>query len=79
MEQINVTDFRQNLPSFLQRVAEGERFQITVRGKVVARLESDVDEAERAWARILSCRPGSVVGDVMTPIESDWTADLDNL
>ena len=79
MNQINVTAFRQNLPLYLARVAEGESFQITVNGKVVARLEADRDEAERALGRILSYRAQSRVGDVLSPVSSDWSGDFDHL
>ena len=78
-KQVNVTELRQNLPQYLAKVAEGESFQITVNGRVVARLEADVEESQRAKARIASYRAHSVVGDVLSPVELDWNHDVDHL
>ena len=79
MIKVNITKFRQNLPSYLTRVAAGEQFQITVKGKVVARLEPDLDEAELARKRLGDYRGQSVVGDVLSPLPASWTGDLGNL
>jgi prevent-host-death family protein len=38
MHDVNVTELRQNLPTYLARVQRGERIQVTSRGKVVAEL-----------------------------------------
>ena len=79
MKLVNVTEFRQHLPAYLDRVAMGERFQITVKGRVVARLEADRDEAELAWERMKSYRASSVVGDVVSPVENEWSFDSDHV
>jgi antitoxin (DNA-binding transcriptional repressor) of toxin-antitoxin stability system len=79
MTKVNITKFRQNLPSYLTRVAAGEQFQITVKGKVVARLGPDLDEAELARKRLADYRGQSIVGDIVSALPSDWTGDLGNL
>jgi prevent-host-death family protein len=38
MSTVNVTDLRQNLPSYLKQVQKGQRIRITSRGKVIAEL-----------------------------------------
>ena len=38
MKEVNVTELRQNLPSYLAKVQRGERIKVTSRGKVVAEL-----------------------------------------
>ena len=35
---VNVTDLRQNLPSYLERARRGERFRVTSRGAVIAEI-----------------------------------------
>jgi prevent-host-death family protein len=38
MIDVNVTDLRQNLPSYLKKVQRGEHIRVTSRGKVIAEL-----------------------------------------
>lgn len=38
MTNVNVTDLRQKLPSYLERARRGERIQVTSRGKVIAEI-----------------------------------------
>ena len=79
MQQIPMTDFRQHLPTYLNRVISGETFQITVRGKVVARLEPEVDEIEAARQRLQALRAQSFVGDLLSPLDLEWSADNDHV
>jgi prevent-host-death family protein len=76
---VSITELRQNLPSYLDRVEAGETFLVTVRGKVVARLAPEADAAEAAYQRILSYRSQSWVGDVVTPLDEVWSGDSDNV
>ena len=79
MLAIKMTDFRQHLPAYLDRVRQGESFTITVRGQVVARLIPDQDQVEAAYARLLALRATSWVGDVITPLDVSWSGDDDHL
>lgn len=38
MTDVNVTDLRQKLPSYLERARRGERIRVTSRGKVIAEI-----------------------------------------
>lgn len=38
MADVNVTDLRQNLPSYLDRARRGERIRVTSRGAVIAEI-----------------------------------------
>ena len=78
-QAVSITELRQNLPSYLDRVEAGETFLVTVRGKVVARLAPQADVAEAAYQRILSYRSRSWVGDVITPLNEVWSGDNDNV
>ena len=76
---VSVTELRRNLPAYLDRVKAGESFLVTVRGRVVARIQPELDPAEEAYQRILSYRGRAWIGDVITPLEEEWTGDSDNL
>jgi prevent-host-death family protein len=38
MADVNVTDLRHNLPSYLERARRGERIRVTSRGEVIAKI-----------------------------------------
>jgi len=78
-QTVSVTELRQNLPSYLDRVEAGESFLVTIRGKVVARIQPEIDPAEAAYQEILSYRDKAWIGDVITPLDEEWTGDSDNL
>jgi prevent-host-death family protein len=78
-QNVSITELRQNLPSFLDRVAAGESFLVTVHGTIVARLAPETDPAEEAYARILHYRDTASLGDVLAPLDGEWTHDRDHL
>ncbi|MBM5811079.1 MAG: type II toxin-antitoxin system prevent-host-death family antitoxin [Gammaproteobacteria bacterium] len=52
MTDVNVTDLRQNLPSWLDRARRGERIRITSRGTVIAEITgAKATEQEAALMR----------------------------
>jgi prevent-host-death family protein len=61
-EQAGVRELRQNLSKYLKRVEEGERFEVTERGRAVALLvplEDDEDPVTRLERRGLRLRRAS--------------------
>ena len=42
MAKVIVTELRQNLPTYLAQVSEGDEIQVVVRGKVIARIVPEV-------------------------------------
>lgn len=75
---VNITELRQNLQAYLKRVRQGERIQVTSRGKVVAEIalpKPNADEAARARTQLR----GSVVryDDPLEPAIADeeWTVN----
>lgn len=78
-QAINITELRQNLPGYIDRVKAGESFLVTVRGEIVARLQPEIDPAEAAYQRLLSYRDQIWIGDVITPIDEEWTGDSDHV
>ena len=60
MDDVKVTELRQNLPAYLDKVRRGQRIKVTSRGKVIAEIvppTADKGEADAARARLR----GSVV------------------
>lgn len=80
MQEINITELRKHLPSYLKRVARGEHFRITSNGQVLARIVPEDDPPAAARKRLEALRGTMVVGDVVSPIDGvEWTGDEDHL
>lgn len=79
MQQVKTTDLRAHLPDFLKKVQKGEHIQITSHGKVIARLVPEVNKVEAAQQRLDALRGTMIIGDIIEPIECQWSADADNL
>lgn len=70
MTQVGAFEAKNRLSELLRRVATGEEFAITNRGKVVARLVPpqpavDADQARGAVERIRARRKGVTLGDAV--------------
>jgi prevent-host-death family protein len=50
MTDVNVTDLRQNLPTYLDKVRKGQRVRVTLRGKVIAEIWPPAATADEAKA-----------------------------
>lgn len=74
MIHVNVTEFRNHLPVYLDKVKMGEEVALTTRGTVVARLVPQVDESLKAREWLASISPSSWVGDVTSPLDEEWEA-----
>lgn len=80
MQDINVTELRKHLPSYLKRVARGEQIRVTNNGKVLARIVPEDDPAASARKRLVALRGTLVLGDIISPIdELQWSGDDDHL
>jgi prevent-host-death family protein len=75
MAKVNVTQLRQNLPEYLAKVRAGEPVEVTVRGKVIARIVPEEDRAAAAQERLKALRRKAKVGDVMSPSGERWNAE----
>jgi prevent-host-death family protein len=78
MSSVNVTDLRQNLPSYLERARRGERIQVTSRGEVIAEISGP--KAAEAEAEIIRKRLRGVVTSYESPvkpahIEEEWSVN----
>ena len=80
MQEVNVTELRKHLPSYLKRVARGEQIRVISNGKVLARIVPEDDPAAAARKRLEALRGTMVVGDIVSPIDDvEWSADEDHL
>jgi prevent-host-death family protein len=80
MQDINVTELRKHLPSYLRQVARGEAIRVTSNGKVLARIVPEQDPAATARERLEALRGTLVTGDIISPIDDlQWSGDDDHL
>jgi prevent-host-death family protein len=79
MLAVKITDLRQNLPSWIARARAGERIGVSVHGEIVAELVPAVDRKAEAKRALATLRKTAVLGDLITPVDAEWTSDLDNI
>jgi len=79
MRKVNVTDFRQHLPGYIKQVQQGEFIQITLHGKVVARLVPEQDAVEEAKKSLTGWRRSAYIGDLLSPIGEAWEVQRDRV
>lgn len=81
MHSVNVTELRQHLPDYLKQVQQGEEIAVTLHGKTIARIVPDQLENKRdaALKRLEALRGSVIVGDILAPLDQEWTGDADNL
>ena len=73
--EVNVTELRQNLPTYLAEVKKGREIEVTSRGRVIARIVAGGDPHQEARARLLAARKLCTVGDVVSPTGAKWDAE----
>ena len=74
MESIGISQFREKLPFFIQKVQNGAIITITSRGREVARLVPVEDDRATARQALDRLAETAEVGDVLAPIAADWDA-----
>jgi len=81
MYAVNVTELRQHLPAYLKQVQQGEEIAITLHGKTIARLMPGPGPSRREAAldRLAALRGKMILGDVLAPIDVEWTGDASHL
>lgn len=75
MLKVKVTELRQNLPTYLARVERGEEVEVTVHGRVIARIVPQQATAKAARARLKALRATARIGDIMSPSGDVWNAE----
>ncbi|MGA7984882.1 MAG: type II toxin-antitoxin system prevent-host-death family antitoxin [Burkholderiales bacterium] len=75
MAKVKVSELRQNLPDYLARVRAGEELEITVHGRVIARIVPEAERAASAREWLKALRAKARVGDVISPSGERWNAE----
>ena len=80
MTAINVTELRQHLPDYLKQVQQGAEIAVTLHGKIIARIVPErLDDKHAALKRLEALRGTMIIGDILAPLNEEWTGDADNL
>ncbi len=75
MREVNITELRAHLPSYLRQVAEGEEIRVTQRGRVIARIVPDQSQRAQARAALAELSKSARIGDVDLPVAEAWSVD----
>lgn len=74
METIGVSKLRENLPSYIRKVQQGQSITITSHGNHIAMLVPVATEMETSRNALKKLRKTAYVGDVVSPIDEKWEA-----
>ncbi len=74
MNKIPVSELRANLMKVIKEIEHGNIFNITSRGKVVAKLVPPGTGKEDAKKKLKEIGKSAVIGDLVSPINSKWDA-----
>lgn len=72
MQNINISDFRANLLSYLQKAHDGEELTVSSHGEVLATILPPINKREKAKNILNTLSKTAVIGDIVSPIKSDW-------
>lgn len=75
MPKVKITELRRNLPAYLARVKGGDTIEVTVRGRVIARIVPEADRQTAARTRLKALRKTARIGDIMSPSGEAWDAE----
>jgi antitoxin (DNA-binding transcriptional repressor) of toxin-antitoxin stability system len=75
MMNVNVTEFRKNIQTYLAEVQTGQTVQLLRRGKVVAVLSPPSFAEDEARLKLETLRLHAKVGDVISSVDEIWEAE----
>ena len=75
MPKVKVSELRQNLTAYLAEVRKGGEIEVTVHGKVIARIVPEEDRRAAARKFLKALRKTAVIGDVISPSGDVWDAE----
>lgn len=74
MQNVNISDLRANLLSYLQKARDGEELTITSHGEILATILPPIDKREKAKRMLSALSKTTVIGDIVSPDGDDWKA-----
>ncbi len=72
MQNVNISDLRANLLSYLKKAHDGEEITVTSHGEVLATILPPIDKREKAKKALKSLSKTAVIGDIVSPTNGDW-------
>lgn len=74
MHNVNISEFRAHLLSYLEQANAGEQILITSNGKLLATVVPPIDQKALAQQQLKALSATAKVHDVVSPIDADWDA-----
>lgn len=74
MIDVGISEFRANMNAILQQVQKGEVVSLLLRGKEIAKVVPSNYAQAAARQELEALRQSAVVGDVLGPIDEQWSA-----
>ena len=74
MQNVNISDLRANLLSYLQKARDGEELTITSHGEILATILPPIDKRKKAKRLLSALSKTTVIGDIVSPNGDDWKA-----
>ncbi|HED19048.1 MAG TPA: type II toxin-antitoxin system prevent-host-death family antitoxin [Gammaproteobacteria bacterium] len=74
MPNVNISDFRANLLSYLKKAHDGEELTVTSHGEVLATILPPVNKRENAKKTLNALAKTAVIGDIVSPATCEWKA-----
>lgn len=75
MDTIAISELRANLMKVLKEIKTGAIINITSRGKVIAKLVPPHDTVNNAREKLNKISKTAVIKDILSPIDTHWTAN----
>ncbi len=74
MPNVNISDFRANLLSYLQKAHDGEELTVTSHGEVLATILPPINKREKAKKTLNALAKTALIGDIVSPATGEWKA-----
>ncbi len=76
MQTVNISEFRANLLKYLDIASSGSEIMVTSNGKQLATISAPSRQKEGARAQLDTLSTTAVIHDIISPIDSEWDAQL---
>jgi prevent-host-death family protein len=74
MKNVSISELRANLLQYLTLTQQGERINVTSKGRVMATLIPPASQQQSAREKLEQLAKTAVINDVLSPIEESWDA-----
>jgi len=74
MQNVNISDLRANLLSYLKKAHDGEELTITSHGEVLATILPPINKREKAKHTLSALSKTAIIDDVVSSSSNDWKA-----